>query len=48
MHHIEIERSHRRSVKHRADATHDDEINAVARQNPQYFQEPGIGILHGV
>jgi hypothetical protein len=48
MHYIEIERGDRRSVKHRADASHDDEVNAVPGQNLQYFQKPGIRILHGV
>jgi hypothetical protein len=35
-------------VKHGADASYDDEVNAMAGQDFEYFQKPGIRTLHGV
>ncbi len=48
MNHIQIEGGHGRSVKHGADASYDDEVNAMAGQDFEYFQKPGIRTLHGV
>ena len=48
MHYVEIESGHGRSVKDRAHATYDDELNAVPGQDFEDFQELGTGTLHGV
>jgi hypothetical protein len=48
MQEVEIERGHRGAVKHGAEPAYNDKINAAARQNSQYLQEPGNRILHGV
>ncbi len=48
MNHVKVEGGDRSAVKHRADASHDDKINAMPGQDFQYFEKPGIRTLHGV
>ena len=48
VHHIEVKCSHRRAVKNRAYASHDNKVNAMPGEDFQYFQKSGIRTLHGV